>query len=51
MTVYTSNRILPVRTENIPEELKVRPQWVTWNSAWESLGGGRLGREGAPGVP
>ena len=32
MTVYTYNRILPVRTENIPEELKVRPQWVVWRT-------------------
>jgi putative DNA primase/helicase len=32
MTVYTSKRILPVRTETIPEELKVRPQWVVWQA-------------------
>jgi putative DNA primase/helicase len=24
--------ILPVRTENLPEELKVRPQWVVWQA-------------------
>jgi putative DNA primase/helicase len=24
--------ILPVKTENIPEELKVRPQWVVWKA-------------------
>jgi putative DNA primase/helicase len=24
--------ILPVRTENIPEELKVRPQWLVWHA-------------------
>jgi hypothetical protein len=32
MTVYTSKRILPVRTETIPEELKARPQWVVWRT-------------------
>ena len=33
MTVYTTNkRVLPVRVENIPEELKVRPQWVVWKA-------------------
>jgi putative DNA primase/helicase len=35
MTVYTNKRILPVKTENIPEELKVRPQWVNWKYAWD----------------
>jgi putative DNA primase/helicase len=35
MTVYTNNRILPVRTENIPEELKARPQWVVWQAVGE----------------
>jgi putative DNA primase/helicase len=35
MTVYTHNRILPVRTENIPEELKARPQWVVWQAVGE----------------
>jgi putative DNA primase/helicase len=28
----TDKKILPVRTENIPEELKVRPQWVVWHA-------------------
>jgi len=32
MTVYTSKHILPIRTENIPEELKTRPQWVVWRA-------------------
>jgi putative DNA primase/helicase len=32
MTVYTSKRILPIRTENIPKELKARPQWVPWKA-------------------
>ena len=32
MKVYTSRRILPIRTENIPEELKARPQWVVWHA-------------------
>ena len=32
MRVYTHNRILPVRTESIPEELKVRPQWIVWQA-------------------
>ena len=32
MTVYTSKRILPVRTETIPGELKARPQWVVWRT-------------------
>ncbi len=35
MTVYTHNRILPVRMENIPEELKVRPQWLVWKAVGE----------------
>ena len=35
MTVYTHNRILPVRTENIPRELKIRPQWVVWQAVGE----------------
>jgi len=31
MTVYsTDKRILPVQLENIPDELKLRPQWVNW---------------------
>ena len=32
MTLYTSKRLLPIRTENIPEELKTRPQWVVWRA-------------------
>ena len=32
MTVYTNKRILPVKVENIPRELKVRPQWVVWQA-------------------
>jgi putative DNA primase/helicase len=35
MTVYTRQRILPVRVENIPKELKVRPQWVVWKVVGE----------------
>jgi putative DNA primase/helicase len=32
MTVYINPRILPVKAENIPEELKARPQWVVWKA-------------------
>ena len=32
MTVYVNPRILPVKAENIPEELKARPQWVVWKA-------------------
>ncbi len=35
MTVYTHNRILPVRTENIPRELAIRPQWLVWKAVGE----------------
>ena len=35
MTVYTNNRILSVKAENIPRELKVRPQWVVWEVVGE----------------
>ena len=28
-------RILPVRSETIPEELKTRPQWVVWHAVGE----------------
>jgi primase-polymerase (primpol)-like protein len=35
MTVYTKKRILPLKTENIPEELKARPQWVVWRAVGE----------------
>jgi putative DNA primase/helicase len=31
MTVNTTDkRILPVKPENIPDELRLRPQWVNW---------------------
>jgi putative DNA primase/helicase len=30
MTVYTNPHILSLRAENIPRELKARPQWVVW---------------------
>jgi len=33
MTVYINPRILPMKAENIPEELKARPQWVVWKAA------------------
>jgi putative DNA primase/helicase len=32
MTVYTSPHILSLMAENIPEELKGRPQWVVWKA-------------------
>src|SRR5215216_5940206 len=32
MTVYTNPHILPLRAENIPGELKGRPQWVVWKA-------------------
>ena len=32
MTVYINPRILPVKAENIPEQLKARPQWVVWKA-------------------
>ncbi len=41
MTLYmkeqnaTDKRMLPVKPENIPEELKVRPQWVVWKAEGE----------------
>jgi putative DNA primase/helicase len=35
VTVYTSQHILPVKVENIPEELKARPQWVVWKAVGE----------------
>ena len=31
----TAKKILPVLVENIPEELKVRPQWVVWKAEGE----------------
>jgi putative DNA primase/helicase len=30
MTVFTNPQILPLRAENIPGELRARPQWVAW---------------------
>lgn len=30
MTATTIEHVLPVRSEEIPEELKARPQWVVW---------------------
>jgi putative DNA primase/helicase len=35
MTVYTNQHILPVRAENIPDELRARPQWVVWKAVGE----------------
>jgi putative DNA primase/helicase len=35
MAVYTNQRILPVKVENIPEELKERPQWLVWKAVGE----------------
>jgi putative DNA primase/helicase len=35
VTVYTNKRVLPVRTESIPEELKARSQWVVWEAVGE----------------
>jgi putative DNA primase/helicase len=32
VTVYTNPRILPVKAEHIPEQLKARPQWVVWKA-------------------
>jgi len=30
----TDKKILPLKPENIPDELKVRPQWVVWKAKW-----------------
>src|SRR5918997_102986 len=44
MTLYmreqkaTDKKILPLKLENIPDELKVRPQWVVWKAVWRSEG-------------
>ena len=35
ITVHTKTRILPVRVENVPQELKARPQWVVWKAVGE----------------
>jgi putative DNA primase/helicase len=32
MTLYTNPHILPLRAENVPGELKARPQWVVWRA-------------------
>jgi putative DNA primase/helicase len=43
IALYTKERtapdktILPVMVENIPRELKVRPQWVVWEAVGEKL--------------
>jgi putative DNA primase/helicase len=31
----TESKMLPVLAENIPDELKVRPQWVVWKAVGE----------------
>src|SRR5215211_135342 len=42
MTLYTreqkatDKKILPLKLENIPDELKVRPQWVVWKAVWRA---------------
>jgi putative DNA primase/helicase len=35
MTACAKKRILPVRPENIPQQLKARPQWVMWKAVGE----------------
>ena len=35
MALHTNRRILPVKAESIPEELKARPQWVVWKAVGE----------------
>jgi putative DNA primase/helicase len=35
MTVYTNQHILPLRVDNVPDELKIRPQWVVWQAVGE----------------
>src|SRR5215208_8243609 len=32
MAVRTAPHILPLRAENVPEELTARPQWVVWSA-------------------
>ena len=34
----TDKKILPLKPENIPNELKVRPQWVVWKAVWKAEG-------------
>src|SRR5215204_1627193 len=42
MTLYTreqkatDKKTLPLKSENIPDELKVRPQWVVWKAVWRA---------------
>jgi len=42
MTLYTKEqkatgkKILALKPENIPDELKVRPQWVVWKAIWRA---------------
>jgi len=42
MTLYTKEqkatgkKILAPKLENIPDELKVRPQWVVWKAIWRA---------------
>ena len=32
MAVRTTSHILPLKAENVPEELAARPQWVAWRA-------------------
>jgi putative DNA primase/helicase len=32
-----NKRLLPVKAESIPEELRVRPQWVVWKAVGDKL--------------
>src|SRR5215213_5682800 len=32
----TDKKILQLKLENIPDELKVRPQWVVWKAVWRT---------------
>jgi putative DNA primase/helicase len=33
----SKKRLLPVKAESIPEELRVRPQWVVWKAVGDKL--------------
>jgi putative DNA primase/helicase len=35
VTVHTNKLVLPVKVENVPQELKIRPQWVLWKAVGE----------------